>query len=43
MVIIGIMVMSESGIADEMVPAYELYPELDSVSVITSRGCPLSL
>jgi radical SAM superfamily enzyme YgiQ (UPF0313 family) len=23
-----------------MVPAYELYPELDSVSVITSRGCP---
>ncbi len=27
-------------VADEMVPAYELYPELDSVSVITSRGCP---
>jgi len=27
-------------VADEIVPAYELYPELDSVSVITSRGCP---
>ena len=27
-------------VEDEMVPAYELYPELDSVSVITSRGCP---
>ena len=27
-------------VGDEMVPAYELYPELDSVSVITSRGCP---
>lgn len=25
---------------DAMVPAYELYPELSSVSVITSRGCP---
>ncbi|GAX59889.1 Fe-S oxidoreductase [Candidatus Scalindua japonica] len=24
----------------EIVPAYELYPELDSVSMITSRGCP---
>ena len=27
-------------VEDEMVPAYEFYPELDSVSVITSRGCP---
>lgn len=27
-------------VADKMVPAYELYPDLDSVSVITSRGCP---
>ena len=27
-------------VEDEMVPAYNLYPELDSVSVITSRGCP---
>ena len=25
---------------NEMVPAYELYQKLDSVSVITSRGCP---
>ncbi|ODS33661.1 MAG: Fe-S oxidoreductase [Candidatus Scalindua rubra] len=24
----------------EMVPAYELYPKLNSVSMITSRGCP---
>ncbi len=27
-------------IGNEMVPAYELYTKLDSVSVITSRGCP---
>lgn len=27
-------------IEDEMLPAYELYQKLDSVSVITSRGCP---
>ncbi|MCP4253897.1 MAG: radical SAM protein [Candidatus Scalindua sp.] len=27
-------------VAGEMVPAYDLYPGLDSVSVITSRGCP---
>ncbi len=27
-------------IGNEIVPAYELYTKLDSVSVITSRGCP---
>jgi len=27
-------------VEDKIIPAYELYPELDSVSVITSRGCP---
>ncbi|MHC4270294.1 MAG: B12-binding domain-containing radical SAM protein [Planctomycetota bacterium] len=27
-------------VENEMVPDYELYPKLDSVSVITSRGCP---
>ncbi len=27
-------------VEDGMIPAYELYPQLDSVSVITSRGCP---
>ncbi|MHC4321852.1 MAG: B12-binding domain-containing radical SAM protein, partial [Planctomycetota bacterium] len=27
-------------VGEEIVPAYQLYPELDSVSVITSRGCP---
>jgi radical SAM superfamily enzyme YgiQ (UPF0313 family) len=27
-------------VGNEMNPAYELYPKLDSVSVITSRGCP---
>ncbi len=27
-------------VESEMVPDYDLYPKLDSVSVITSRGCP---
>lgn len=30
----------EEIIEKEISPAYELYPKLDSVSIITSRGCP---